>query len=105
MTKYDQNNSVVNPYQEAISIGIATKADEELINLSEDSSSKLQFSRNIVIQFWLSFQLKFTILSAETIKILLPYSYFHTCVKLDFRQCWASKTNIETSYNYQISCV
>jgi len=56
MKKYEQNSWVVNPFQEAISTGISTKADEELIDLSEDSSLKLQFSHNNVIPFWLSSQ-------------------------------------------------
>ncbi|KAL4126484.1 hypothetical protein QTP88_010706 [Uroleucon formosanum] len=46
MKKYEQNSWVVNPFQKSISTGISTKADEELIDLSENSSLKLQFSRN-----------------------------------------------------------
>lgn len=69
----------MNPFQETISTGILTKADEELIDLSEDSSLKLQFSRNNVIQFWLSSQQTFPILSAEAIKTLLPFSSSYIC--------------------------
>jgi len=68
-------NWVVNPFQEAISTGILTKANEELIDLSQDSSLKLQFSHNNVIQFWLSSQQTFPIYSAEAIEILLPFSF------------------------------
>jgi hypothetical protein len=53
MQKYKQNSWVVNPFQEAVSTEILTKINEELIDLSEDSSLKLQCSRNNVIHFWL----------------------------------------------------
>ncbi|KAL4108255.1 hypothetical protein QTP88_018486 [Uroleucon formosanum] len=79
MKKYEQNSWVVNPFQKSISTGISTKADEELIDLSENSSLKLQFSRNNVIQFWLSSQQIFPILSTEAIKILLPFSSSYMC--------------------------
>lgn len=77
--KYEQNSWVVNPFQKAISTEISTKAYEELIDLSENSSLKLQFSRNNVIQFWLSSQQIFPILSTEAIKILLPFSSSYMC--------------------------
>ena len=33
---------------------ISTKADEELINLSEDSSLKMNFDTRKLVQFWVS---------------------------------------------------
>jgi hypothetical protein len=36
--------------------GISTKADEELIDVSEDTSLKLNFNRIKLAQFWLSVQ-------------------------------------------------
>jgi hypothetical protein len=51
--------------------GISTKVDEELI---EDTSLKLKFNRNNLIEFWLSAQQKYQTLSTEALKVLLPFS-------------------------------
>jgi hypothetical protein len=40
MKKYEQNKWVVNPFLETVSTEISIKADEEIIDLSEDSSLK-----------------------------------------------------------------
>lgn len=57
MEKYEHINWIVNQFQEAISTGISIIA-EELI----DSSLKLKFGHNNLIQFWLPFQQTFPIL-------------------------------------------
>jgi len=72
--KCQKNNWIVNPFQDAILTGISTKADEELIDISKDSLLKLKFSRNNLIEFWLSAQQKYKTLSTEALKVLLPFS-------------------------------
>lgn len=74
MEKCQKNNWIVNPFQDAMLTGISTKADEELIDISEDTSLKLKFSRNNLIEFWLSTQQKYQTLSTEALKVLLPFS-------------------------------
>ncbi|KAL4103234.1 hypothetical protein QTP88_018611 [Uroleucon formosanum] len=44
MEKYQKNIWVVNPFQDAILTGISIKADEELIDISEDTALKLKFN-------------------------------------------------------------
>ncbi|KRZ55578.1 hypothetical protein T02_11707 [Trichinella nativa] len=39
---------------DVVCTGISTKADEELIDLSEDFSFKVSFDRKTLTQFWLS---------------------------------------------------
>jgi len=79
MEKYQKNIRVVNPFQDAILTEISTKADEELIDISEDTSLKLKFSRNHLIKFWLSAQQKCSTLSTEALKVLLPFSSSYLC--------------------------
>jgi hypothetical protein len=40
-----QNKCIANPFQGDMTTGISTKADEQLIDLSEDTSLKLNFNR------------------------------------------------------------
>jgi hypothetical protein len=59
--------------------GISTKADEELIDLSEDTSLKLNFNCRKLTQFWLSVQHTCPTLSAEALKVPLPFSSSSIC--------------------------
>ena len=44
MNAMQQKIWIMNPFQSAITTGISTKADDELIDLSEDSSLEMNFS-------------------------------------------------------------
>jgi hypothetical protein len=57
MENCQQKKWIANPFQGDMTTGISTKADEELIDLSEDTSIKLNFDRRKLTQFWLSVQL------------------------------------------------
>ena len=52
MNAMQQKKWIMNPFQSAIKIGISTKADKELIDLSEDSSLEMNFSTRKLVQFW-----------------------------------------------------
>jgi hypothetical protein len=54
MKKCQQKNLIVNPFQGDMTTGISTKAEEEFIDLSEDTPLKLIFNRRKLTQFWLS---------------------------------------------------
>jgi hypothetical protein len=54
-------------------------SDEELIDLSEDTSLKLNFNRIKLTQFWLSVQQTCPTLSIEALKALLPFSSSYIC--------------------------
>ncbi|XP_066465575.1 zinc finger BED domain-containing protein 5-like [Tiliqua scincoides] len=79
MKNCQQKNWILNPFQGYVTTGISTKADEELIDLSKDTSSKLNFNRRKLTQFWLSVQQTFPTLSTEALKVLLPFSSSYTC--------------------------
>lgn len=74
-----QRNWIANPFQGDVTTGISIKADEELIDLSEDTQLKLNFNRRKLIQFWLSVQQTFPTLCTEALKVLLPFSSSYIC--------------------------
>ena len=79
MNTLKQKRWVINPFQPAITTGISTKADEELINLSENSSSKMNFSRTKLVQFWVSLLTLYPLISTEALKALMPFSSSYKC--------------------------
>jgi hypothetical protein len=95
--KHCQQNWIANPYQGDMTTGISTKADEELIDLSEDISLKLNFNRRKLTQFWLSVQQTCPTLSTEALKVLLPFSSSYICEVRFSAMEW--KPNFETSCN------
>ncbi|XP_066480661.1 zinc finger BED domain-containing protein 5-like [Tiliqua scincoides] len=79
MKNCQQKNWIANPFQDDMMTGISAKADEELIDLSENTLLKLNFNRRQLTQFWLSVQQTFPTLSTEALKVLLPFSSSYTC--------------------------
>ena len=79
MNTLKQKRWVVNPFQPAMTTGISTKADEELIDLSEDSSLKMNFSRTKLVQFWVSLLNLYPLISTEALKALIPFSSSYKC--------------------------
>ncbi|XP_003376369.1 zinc finger protein [Trichinella spiralis] len=76
----DKNIWIVNPFQsDVVATGISTKADEELIDLSEDYSFKMSFDRKKLIQFWLSVENTYPTLSTAALKVLLPFTTSYMC--------------------------
>ncbi|XP_003376527.1 hAT family dimerization domain protein [Trichinella spiralis] len=76
----DKNIWIVNPFQsDVVATGISTKADEELIDLSEDYSFKMSFDRKRLIQFWLSVQNTYPTLSTAALKVLLSFTTSYMC--------------------------
>ena len=51
MNNLHQKRWIMNPFQPAMTTGISTKADEELFDLSEDSSLKMNFNTRKLIEF------------------------------------------------------
>jgi hypothetical protein len=74
-----QKNWIANPFQGEMATGISTKADEEFIDLSEDTSLKLNFNRSKLTQFWLPVQQTCPTPSTEALKALLPFSSLYIC--------------------------
>jgi hypothetical protein len=91
MKNCQQKNWIANPFQGDLITGISTKADEKLIDLSEDISLKLNFNGRKLTQFWLSVQQTCPTLSSETLKVLLPFSSSYIC-ELGFSAMVGMKT-------------
>ncbi|GAB1597947.1 zinc finger BED domain-containing protein 5-like, partial [Argonauta hians] len=70
---------ITNPFQFDMMTGISKRADEELIDLSEDSSLKINFSNRNLVQFWVSLQTSYPLISTEALKILLPFASSYNC--------------------------
>jgi hypothetical protein len=79
MKNCQEKNWIAHPFQDNITTGLSSKADEELIDLSENTLLKLNFNRSKLTQFWLSVQQTFPILSTEALKILLPFTSSYLC--------------------------
>ena len=70
---------IMNPFQPAMTTGISTKADEELFDLSEDSSLKMNFNTRKLIEFWVSLRTPYPIISTEALRVLLPFVTSYNC--------------------------
>ncbi|XP_003366520.1 putative zinc finger protein [Trichinella spiralis] len=90
----DKNICIVSPFQsDVVATGISTKADEELIDLSEDYSFKMSFDRKRLIQFWLSVENTYPTLSTAALKVLLPFSTSYMC-EIGFSAMIGMKTKL-----------
>uniref|UniRef100_A0A8C4SUX3 Zinc finger BED domain-containing protein 5 n=1 Tax=Erpetoichthys calabaricus TaxID=27687 RepID=A0A8C4SUX3_ERPCA len=79
MKKLDSLNWICNPFQDRLPSSMSTKASEELIDLSEDTSLKNSFNRKQLTKFWLSVAGNYPCLFDEAIKVLLPFSTSYLC--------------------------
>ena len=79
MKVLQQKRWIIDPFQSDMTTGISTKADEELIDLSEDSALKMNFNTKKLAQFWLSLQPLYPLISAEALKALMPFSSSYKC--------------------------
>ena len=79
MNNLHQKRWIMNPFQPAMTTGISTKADEELFDLSEDSSLKMNFNTRKLIEFWVSLRTPYQIISTEALRVLLPFVTSYNC--------------------------
>ena len=66
MNAMPQKRWIINPFKPAMTTGISTKADEELIDLSEDSSLEMNFNTRKLVQLWVP------LTSTEALKVFIP---------------------------------
>ena len=78
----------MNPFQPAMTTGISTEADEKLIDLFEDSSLETNFNTINLVQFWVSLQTAYPLISIEALKVLMPFSSFCKCEPGFFNYGW-----------------
>ena len=79
MNAMQQKRWIMNPFQSAMTTGISAKPDEELINLSEDSSLEMNFSTRKLLQLWVSLQTSYRLISTESLKVLIAFSTSYKC--------------------------
>ena len=101
MKVLQQKRWIIDPFQSDMTTGMSTKADEELIDLSEDSALKMNFNTKKLAQFRLSLQPLFPLISAEALKALMPFSSSYKC-ESGFSTMVGIKSNSETNSNFQI---
>lgn len=80
MKNCEKNIWIVNPFRsDDVATVMSMMADEELIDLSEDTSLKMNFDRKKLIPFWLSVQNTYPTLSTTALRVLLPFTTSHMC--------------------------
>ena len=79
MNAMQQKGWIMNPFQSAMTTGLSAKADEELIDLSEDSSLEMNFSTRKLVQFWVSLQTSYPLISTKSLKVLIAFSLSCKC--------------------------
>lgn len=79
MKNIDKYTWVKIPFQNGLITCISTIADEELIELFEDSVVKLHFDGTKLLQFWLSGQNTYPTLQTAALKVLLPFTTSYLC--------------------------
>ena len=78
MNAMQQKRWIMNPFHSAMTTGISTKADED-IDLSEDSFLETNFSTRKLVQFWVSLQTSYPLISTESLKVLIAFSSLYKC--------------------------
>ena len=79
MNAMQQKRWIMNSFQSAMMTGISTKADEELIDLSENSFVEMNFSTRKLVQFWVSLQTSYPLISKKSLKVLFAFSSSYKC--------------------------
>ena len=96
-----QKRWIMNPFQPARTTAISTKADEELIDLSEDSFLEMNFNTRKLVQFWVFPQTPYPLISSEALKVLMLFSSSYMC-EAGFSAMVEIKANFEINCNSQI---
>ena len=108
MNAMQQKKWIMNLFQSAMTTGISTKADEEIINLSEDSSLEMNFSRRKLVQFWVSLQTSYLLISTESLKVLAAFSSSYRCeagfsVMVGIKSKFQNKLQLSNSLRLKLS--
>uniref|UniRef100_A0A1Y1M059 HAT C-terminal dimerisation domain-containing protein n=1 Tax=Photinus pyralis TaxID=7054 RepID=A0A1Y1M059_PHOPY len=110
MQHFEQKRWIANPFHANITTGISTKAEEELIDLSENTFLKEIFNPQKLAEFWLSVEETYPTLSLEAMKILMPFTSSYIC-ETGFSAMVAIKTKcrnklqLSNSLRLKISCI
>lgn len=75
----NQYDWVRNPFQSPTPSTLSTEEEEQLIELSCDSSLKLQYDKDKLFEFWSSVSHEYRAISTAAIKVLLPFATSYLC--------------------------
>ncbi|CAK1586376.1 unnamed protein product [Parnassius mnemosyne] len=75
----EQYDWVRNIFQSTSSSTISRKEEEQLIELSCDSSLKLQYDKDKLLEFWNSVSHKYRAISYAALRVLLPFATSYLC--------------------------
>ena len=95
--RYEQKTWIVNPFQLDLRTGVSLTADEELIELAEDTGLKQSFRRREVTEFWQSVRHRYPTIAGEALKVLIPFTSSYLC-ELGFSAMIA----LETKYRNRL---
>ncbi|CAK1588691.1 unnamed protein product [Parnassius mnemosyne] len=75
----EQYDWVRNPFQSTSPSTLSTWEEEQLIELSCDSSLKLQYDKNKLHEFWSSVSHEYRAISYTALRVLLPFATSYLC--------------------------
>nr|CAH7732526.1 unnamed protein product [Callosobruchus chinensis] len=75
----EQYDWIRNPFQSTSSSTLSTVEEELLIELSCDSSLKLQYDKDKLLEFWISVSHEYRTISTAALRVLLPFATSYLC--------------------------
>lgn len=104
----EQYDWVRNPFQSTPPSTLSTAEEEQLIELSCDSSLKLQYDKDKLLEFWSSVSPEYRAISTAALKVLLPFATSYLCetgfsAVAVIKNKYRSKINVEKEMRVAIS--
>ncbi|CAK1599034.1 unnamed protein product [Parnassius mnemosyne] len=75
----EQYDWVRNPFQSTAPSTLSTKEEEQLIELYCDSSLKLQYDKDKLLEFWSLVSHEYRAISCAALRVLLPFATSYLC--------------------------
>lgn len=99
---------VRNPFQSTTPSTLSTEEEEQLIELSCDSSLKLQYNKDKLLQFWSTVSSEYRSISTAALRVLLPFATSYLCetgfsAVAVIKNKYRSKLNLEKEMRVAIS--
>lgn len=106
----EQYDWVRNPFQSNSSSTLSTVEEEQLIELSCDSSLKLQYNKDKLLEFWISVSDEYRTISTAALRVLLPFATSYLCetgfsAVAVIKNKYRSKINVEKEMRVAISTI
>lgn len=104
----EQYDWVRNPFQSTLPSTLSTEEEEQLIELSCDSSLKLHYDKDKLLEFWSSVSHEYRSISTAALRVLLPFATSYLCetgfsAVAVIKNKYRSKINVEKEMRVVIS--